>query len=226
MSRLLFIDDDQRLLAALLESFEDRGHACTGAATLASARSELARLDFDLILLDVMLPDGDGWDLLTELRQSGDTTRVIFLSARHRIDERVRGLQLGATDYIIKPFELPELEARVEVALRRERPNGAIEAFGLHMDLVRRRARLGDERLDLTPKEFDFLASLIRAGAGNVVPRDDLLRDVWDLDEAPKTNVIEVLVTRLRRKLDARGGPTVTTQKGVGYALAHGKDRS
>ncbi len=222
MARLLFIEDDERLRAALTQSFMDRGHECSGAATLADARRTLAIATFDLILLDVMLPDGDGWDLLSELRQSGDSTRVIFLSARHRIDERVRGLQLGATDYIIKPFELSELEARVEVALRREQPNGVLEACGLRMDMVTRRAHLENGRLDLTPKEFDFLASLIRAGVGNVVPRMELLRHVWDLEQSPGTNVIDVLVARLRRKLAARGGPTVETHKGVGYAIADG----
>ncbi|MEL6427602.1 MAG: response regulator transcription factor [Planctomycetota bacterium] len=224
MARLLTVEDDPRIRESLVEAFVEEGHACDQAADVRTARLHLASETYDLVLLDVMLPDGDGWELLEEIRERAASTRVIFLSAKHEVDERLRGLSLGAVDYVVKPFDLRELEARVEVALRRVVPSEVPERFGLRLDLLRRRAFLRGGLLDLTPKEFEFLTALLRADGG-VVERGDLLREVWDLDDADSSNVLDVLVARLRRKLRARRGPTVFTERGVGYGLREEVER-
>ena len=221
MARLLTVEDDPRVRASLVEAFAEEGHHCDEAGDLRTARERLAESRYDLILLDVMLPDGDGWDLLREIRDSARMTRVIFLSAKHEVAERLHGLTLGAVDYVVKPFDLRELEARVAVALRRTVTSELPEGFELRLDPLRRRAYLRDQLLDLTPKEFEFLAILLRA-KGETVEREALLREVWDLPHTDSANVLDVLVTRLRRKLRARRGPTITTERGVGYGLCEG----
>lgn len=223
MARLLTVEDDPRVRASLVEAFLEDGHHCDEAGDIRTARERLAAGSYDLVLLDVMLPDGDGWDLLREMREAADSTRVIFLSAKHEVTERLRGLSLGAVDYVVKPFDLRELEARVEVALRREVTSEISEGFGLRLDPVRRRAFLRTDLLDLTPKEFEFLAALLRA-RGEVVGRGALLHEVWDLPHTDSSNVLDVLVTRLRRKLRARRGPAIATERGVGYRLEEGNE--
>ncbi|MEM8710785.1 MAG: response regulator transcription factor [Planctomycetota bacterium] len=221
MARLLTVEDDPRIRASLVEALGEQGHECDEASSVESARERLACQSYDLVLLDVMLPDGDGWDLLREMREQSNATRVIFLSAKQQVAERLHGLSLGAVDYVVKPFDLRELEARVEVALRREIPAELPELFDLRLDVERRRAHLRGQILDLTPKEFEFLAVLLRA-RGRVVERDLLLQEVWDLEEPESHSVLDVLVARLRRKLRARRGPTVFTERGVGYGLREG----
>ena len=223
MARLLTVEDDPRIRASLVEAFVEQGHDCDEASDLGAARQRLAAERYDLVLLDVMLPDGDGWELLRELRERADATRVLFLSAKHEVGERLRGLSLGAVDYVVKPFDLRELEARVEVALRRVVAAELPEGFELRMDPLRRRAFLRDRLLDLTPKEFEFLAILLRA-RGGAVERAALLREVWDLPYADNANVLDVLVARLRRKLRAVRGPWIYTERGVGYGLRPWRD--
>lgn len=221
MARLLTVEDDPRIRASLVEAFVEQGHECSEAADLGSARRQLADSCFDLVLLDVMLPDGDGWELLNEMREAADPTRVIVLSAKHEVAERLHGLSLGAVDYVVKPFDLRELEARVEVALQRTVPTEIPERFDLRMDALRRRAFLRGRLLDLTPKEFEFLAMLLHS-KGAPVSRDTLLQEVWDLPNTDNSNVLDVLVARLRRKLKATRGPSVYTERGVGYGLKEG----
>ncbi|MEM7309021.1 MAG: response regulator transcription factor [Planctomycetota bacterium] len=221
MARLLTIEDDPRIRASLVEALVEQGHHCDQAGDLRTARERLASARYDLLLIDVMLPDGDGWDLLREMRDRADTTRAIFLTAKHEVAERLHGLALGAVDYVVKPFDLRELEARVEVALQRVVPSEVPECFDLRLDPIRRRAYLRGKLLDLTPKEFEFLAILLRA-EGGAVERDTLLREVWDLPDSESGNVLDVLVARLRRKLRATRGPTIFTERGVGYGLSEG----
>lgn len=223
MARLLTVEDDPRIRASLVEAFAEDGHVCDEASDMRTARARLEEGGYDLVLLDVMLPDGDGWDLLREMRERADGTRVIFLSAKHEVAERLHGLALGAVDYVVKPFDLRELEARVAVALRRVVPTELPECFGLRLDPLRRRAYLRDALLDLTPKEFEFLAILLRA-KGDTVDRETLFQEVWDLPNADNANVLDVLVARLRRKLRARRGPTVFTERGRGYGLGEGEE--
>ena len=198
MARLLTVEDDPRIRESLVEAFVEEGHECDEAADVRTARLRLEADTYALVLLDVMLPDGDGWELLEEIRERAASTRVSFLSAKHEVDERLRGLSLGAVDYVVKPFDLRELEARVEVALRRVVPSEVPERFGLRLDLLRRRAYLRGGLLDLTPKEFEFLTSLLRAD-GAVVERSALLREVWDLEDTDSSYGLDVLVARLRR---------------------------
>ncbi|MEM6676151.1 MAG: response regulator transcription factor [Planctomycetota bacterium] len=221
MARLLTVEDDPRIRASLVEAFAEGGHQCDEAADVRTARERLAETTYDLVLLDVMLPDGDGWDLLREMRDRADGTKVIFLSAKHEVAERLHGLTLGAADYVVKPFDLRELEARVQVVLQRSVESEPLECFDLRLDPLRRRAFLRDALLDLTPKEFEFLAILLRA-KGEVVPREELFREVWDLPHADNANVLDVLVARLRRKLRARRGPGIFTERGQGYGLEEG----
>ena len=180
--------------------------------------------DYDLLVLDGMLPGIDGLGLLAALRQSKQTP-VLMLTARIRVEDRVKGLQGGADDYLVKPFAFSELVARIQVLLRRARP--ARDAEGatvlglsdLEMDLMRRKATRAGRRLDLTAKEFTLLALLLRR-QGEVLSRTEIAEQVWDINFDSATNVIDVAVRRLRGKLDAPFERTLLhTVRGMGYVL-------
>ncbi|HVS17362.1 MAG TPA: response regulator transcription factor, partial [Planctomycetota bacterium] len=168
---------------------------------------------------DVMMPEVTGWDLLADLRERGRETPVIFVTARDSVEERVRGLRLGADDYVIKPFAFQELIARIEVVIRRRKELPPIEVGDLKLDLARRQARRADNAIDLSPREFDLLLALVRA-EGRTLTRTELLRDVWGIDGEPATNLVDVHIGRLRRKLDAHGPVLIHTVRGEGYRLA------
>jgi two-component system copper resistance phosphate regulon response regulator CusR len=182
--------------------------------------------DQDLIILDVMLPRMDGWGVLQALNQAGISTPVIFLTAKDQVEERVRGLELGATDYLIKPFSFAELLARVRNILRRS-PSSlestTLQVVDLEMDLLRRRVTRAGRRIDLTPKEFGLLELLVRR-QGEVLPRSLIASMVWDMNFDSDTNVIEVAMRRLRAKVD-EGFDTrlIQTVRGVGYVLEANK---
>ena len=182
--------------------------------------------DQDLIILDVMLPRMDGWGVLQALNQAGISTPVIFLTAKDQVEERVRGLELGATDYLIKPFSFAELLARVRNILRRS-PSSlestTLQVMDLEMDLLRRRVTRAGRRIDLTPKEFGLLELLVRR-QGEVLPRSLIASMVWDMNFDSDTNVIEVAMRRLRAKVD-EGFDTrlIQTVRGVGYVLEANK---
>jgi DNA-binding response OmpR family regulator len=194
------------------------------AATAGDAEEARERLagsgaPFDLILLDVMMPGRSGWEFLEEIRKGGDKTPVIFLTARHSVEERVKGLQLGADDYVIKPFELSELLARIEAVQRRRDAGLTIEVGDLRMDLARRTVVRGGQRIDVTPQEFDFLRVLVEA-RGRVLSRAELFEAVWGIRFDPGTNVVQVHVARLRRKNDRRAPMLIQTVVGQGYRIA------
>jgi DNA-binding response OmpR family regulator len=218
--RLLVVDDDPKfrsyISTGLAESGIDSVTAGDPAAALEVLRTD--KLGFDLILLDVMMPVKTGWELLVELRQEGRETPVIFVTARDTVEERIKGLKLGADDYVIKPFAFSELLARIEVAVRRRKALPPIEAFDLRLDLVRRQVTRGGKALELSPREFDLLLALVRAG-GETLSRSDLLRNVWGIEFDPGTNVVDVHIGRLRRKLDRQGTPLIHTVRGEGYRL-------
>lgn len=182
--------------------------------------------DQDLIILDVMLPRMDGWGVLQALMQAGVSTPVIFLTARDQVEERVRGLELGAADYLVKPFSFAELLARVRNVLRRGRPNtesSTLQVADLEVDLMRRRVTRAGRRIDLTPKEFGLLELLIRR-QGEVLPRSLIASLVWDMNFDSDTNVIEVAVRRLRAKVDEGFDVRlIQTVRGMGYVLDNGK---
>jgi len=203
----------------MVEGLTDSGLTCeTAADGPAGARRLEEDGPFDLILLDVMMPGQTGWSFLEELRARGDETPVIFLTARHEVAERVQGLRLGADDYILKPFDFSELLARVDAVQRRHRPS-QVSIGDLIIDLEGRVAHRGDRRIELSQREFDVLVALARA-RGRVISRDELLRRVWQIDFDPGTNVVNVVVARLRAKLGRKECPLIRTVVGEGYMIA------
>lgn len=178
--------------------------------------------DQDLIILDVMLPRMDGWSVLQALTQAGITTPVIFLTAKDQVEERVRGLELGAADYLVKPFSFAELLARVRNVLRRGPTaveSATLQVADLEVDLLRRRVTRAGRRIDLTPKEFGLLELLVRR-QGEVLPRSLIASLVWDMNFDSDTNVIEVAMRRLRAKVDEGFEVRlIQTVRGMGYVL-------
>lgn len=176
----------------------------------------------DLIILDVMLPGLDGWQVLQQLRARGHETPVLFLTARDQVEDRVKGLELGADDYLVKPFSFAELLARVRTVLRRGRSGAeatSLRVADLELDLLRRRVSRGGKRIDLTAKEFGLLELLMRR-QGEVLPRSLIASQVWDMNFDSDTNVIDVAVRRLRAKVDDPFEPKLLqTVRGMGYVL-------
>ena len=177
---------------------------------------------YDLAILDVMLPGLDGWSVLAGIRKAGKDMPVLFLSARDHVDDRVKGLELGADDYLVKPFAFSELLARVRTLLRRGAKASAAEllrAADLELDLLRRRVSRGGKRIELTAKEFALLELLLRR-QGEVLPRSLIASQVWDMNFDSDSNVIEVAMRRLRAKLDDNFEPKlIRTVRGMGYVL-------
>ena len=178
--------------------------------------------DYDLLVLDVMLPGMNGWQLLDILRQGGKHMPVMFLTARDQVEDRVKGLELGADDYLVKPFAFSEFLARVRTLLRRGKSgmeSTLLRVADLELDLVRRRVVRGGHRIDLTAKEFALLELLLRR-QGEVLPRTLIASQVWDMNFDSDTNVIEVAVRRLRAKVDdAFERKLIRTVRGMGYEL-------
>ena len=178
--------------------------------------------DYDLLVLDVMLPGLNGWQLLQTLRRGGHALPVLFLTARDQVEDRVKGLELGADDYLVKPFAFSEFLARVRTLLRRGKGNIEPEVLriaDLELDLMRRRAQRGGRRIDLTAKEFALLELLLRR-QGEVLTRSLIVSQVWDMNFDSDTNVIEVAMRRLRAKMDDDFEPKLLrTIRGMGYVL-------
>ena len=183
---------------------------------------------YDLVVLDVMLPSLDGWGVLQTVRRQGQEMPVLFLTARDQVEDRVRGLELGADDYLVKPFAFSELLARVRTLLRRGKTKEpeVLRAADLELDLMRRRVLRAGVRIDLTAKEFALLELLLRR-QGEVLPRSLIASQVWDMNFDSDTNVIEVAVRRLRAKVDEPFEPRlIRTVRGMGYVLeASGEPR-
>lgn len=177
--------------------------------------------DHELIVLDVMLPGLNGWQVLDQLRQGGKELPILFLTARDQVEDRVKGLELGADDYLVKPFAFSELLARVRTLLRRGRSREpeTLHVADMELDLLRRRATRAGKRIDLTAKEFALLELLLRR-QGEVLPRSLIASQVWDMNFDSDTNVVEVAVRRLRAKIDEPFQPKlIHTVRGMGYVL-------
>jgi len=220
--RLLIIEDDQAAAQAMARGLGEAGHevvhAADGAAGLEAARAGA----YDVLVVDRMTPAMDGLSMVERLRDGGETTPVLFLSALGEIEDRVAGLKAGGDDYLVKPYALPELLARVE-ALARRRETGSVQTLlrvgDLEMDLIGRCVRRGGREIDLQPREFQLLEYLMRH-AGQSVTRTMLLEKVWEYHFDPQTNVIDVHVSRLRSKLDKGfDRPMLLTVRGAGYRL-------
>lgn len=188
-------------------------------ATLDHARGALGEGGFECLLVDRMLPDGDGISLVAELRRRRDYTPAICLTARDRVDERVSGLSAGADDYLVKPFAFEELLARIEAVTRRRAGGDTLAVGDLAIDVAARRVTRGNTEIRLTAREFDLLRYLV-AHQGRVIGRTRLLEAVWDTTHDPGTNTVEVYVSYLRHKVD-RGfeRPLIHTVRGAGYTI-------
>ena len=216
-SRLLIVDDDPRLRRSLVQGLSEAGYDCLDAASAEEAQQLAARTPgLDLYLVDVMLPGASGWDFVAARREQGDTAGILFLTARDAVDERVHGLALGADDYLIKPFDFSELLARVAAVLRRRASTGRLRSGELVLDPLERRVEAGGRRVDLSPREFELLHTLLK-GRGQTLTRSELLRRVWDIDFDPGTNTVDVHVARLRRRLGAELAKRLRTVVGEGY---------
>ncbi|MGE0693083.1 MAG: response regulator transcription factor [Pirellulales bacterium] len=218
---LLVIEDDQVIGKSLRKGLQEAGHGCVWAKDGERGLELAEGQQFDAIILDLMLPGRAGLDVLRELRTNGIHTPVIALTALGSVDDRVSGLQAGADDYVVKPFALVELMARVEAVCRRtaSRPPAVVKAGPLTLDLATRRVTRDDKEIDLTPTEFSLLELLMRY-AGQVVTRRMLCEHLWETDWEGATNVIEVHINRLRGKLDKGYDESVIqTVRGRGYAL-------
>lgn len=215
---ILLLEDDVETAAALELGLLREGHRVTVAGTAPEALDLVGRLPFDVAILDVMVPGGSGYDVLAAIRSHVLNSRVLMLTARGSVRDRVEGLDRGADDYLVKPFSFAELSARVRALSRREEAT-ELRVGALRMLLTRQLAFVGDERLALTPTEFGLLSTLVRA-QGRTVSRAELLRDVWSYEFDPGTNLVEVHVNRLRRKLEASGlSALIRTVRSQGYAV-------
>jgi len=201
-------------------SLEEAGIAYEVAESAEDGLAQVAAASpgFDLILLDIQLPGKLGWDLLYDLRERGDEIPIIFISALEQTSDRIKGLRMGADDFLVKPIEFEELLARIEAVLRRRSTLEPIEVGDLKLDLVRRKAERAGEQAFLSPREFDLVLALASA-QGAVVSRDKLLADVWDIHFDPGTNVLDVHIGRVRKKLQRLGRPMIKTIRGQGYKL-------
>ncbi len=217
--RILLVEDDAELAGVLDAGLREHGHQVVLAGTLAEGRSRGLLGRFDVMVLDVMLPGGTGFELCRELRQRGVGTPLLMLTARDGVDDRVAGLEVGADDYLTKPFAFRELLARLK-ALGRRPPTPTperVSVANLEVDLSSRRVRRGGRQIELTAKEFTLLEFFI-LHRGQVVDRAAITAHVWDENHDPFTNVLEVLVGRLRRKIDDDFEPKlIHTLRGAGY---------
>lgn len=221
LGRILIIEDERKTAAFLRHGLEESDFAVEVCADGAAGMKSATAGNHDLIILDVMLPARDGWSVLSEMRRSGNRTPVLFLTARDNVKDRVKGLQLGADDYLVKPFAFSELLARVQSILRRSTGNqpDTQRMADLEIDLVHRRAVRGQHRLDLTPKEFALLALLARS-AGKPLSRELIAREVWEMEYEGTSNMVDVHVRRLRSKIDDPfERKLLHTVRGVGYVL-------
>jgi two-component system response regulator MprA len=218
--RLLVVDDDEDVRDSLHRALGYAGYAVATAANGADALSAVARAPVDLIIMDVLMPMLDGLDACRALRERGDDTPVLVLTARDAVDDRVAGLDAGADDYLVKPFALRELLARVNALLRRTQPLREVVGYAdLTLDLTARVASRAGQPVSLTRIEFALLELLVR-NAEQVLSYDVIMDRVWGYGEAPASNALQVFVAFLRRKLEASGQPRlVHNVRGIGYVL-------
>ncbi len=220
--RLLVVEDDATLGAVLVRGLTEEGHAVDHASTVAQADEALAVNLYDLLILDLGLPDGDGLDLCQQVRRGSSGLPILVLTARDGLSDKVLGLDAGADDYLTKPFAYPELAARVRALLRRPRETASpvLEAAGVRLDPAAHTVWRGAIMVPLTQREFSLLDYLLRY-KDRVCSREDLLEHVWDANYDGLSNVVDVHIANLRRKLDLPGEPDpIETIRGVGYRIS------
>ncbi|PQO41028.1 response regulator transcription factor [Blastopirellula marina] len=220
MPKILVIEDQPNLLRSISRALAEAGFDAVSAASLTSAQGLLAP-NIDLVILDLMLPDGNGLDWLSELKATGNRTAVLVLTARDSINDRVAGLDAGADDYMVKPFAMAELLARIRMLLRRgaREPNAVISFGDLQVDLLSRTVKRGKQTLDLQNRQVELLVVLMKH-ANQIVTREMIAQAVWKENTATWTNVIAVNINQLRKKLEIPGRPAILhTIRGKGYLL-------
>jgi two-component system copper resistance phosphate regulon response regulator CusR len=219
--RILVVEDEKKTAAFLAKGLREAGFTVDLAPDGETGLEQASTTKFDLLIVDIMLPNKDGWDVVAELRRDGVRTPILFLTARDSVRDRVKGLELGADDYLVKPFAFSELLARVRSVLRRS-PDGEAQHLriaDLKLDLRHHKATRRDISLNLTPKEFLLLAHLVRS-TGEVVSRGEIAEHVWGIGFKTDTNVVDVVVRRLRAKVDDPfKTKLIHTIRGVGYVL-------
>lgn len=223
--RLLLVEDQSMAADYIAKGLKENDFVVDVANDGVDGLHYLLANDYDLAILDVMLPGMNGWKILELARQAGKTTPVMFLTARDEVEDRVRGLELGAEDYLIKPFSFSELLARVRVIMRRQAAHtpqveeSVLQICNLQLDFLKHRVMREGKRIELTQKEF-LLLSLLMRRSGEVLSRTVLAEQVWDMNFDPETNVIDVAIRRLRNKIDdGYDVKLLHTIRGAGYVL-------
>lgn len=219
--RILIVEDEKKAGANLRKGLTESGFVADVAEDGEQGLLSALTLEYDLVILDAMLPGRDGWSVLAEIRRHGKLTPVLFLTARGAVQDRVKGLELGADDYLAKPYAFSELLARVRALLRRrgERQPDTVQIADLQIDLLRHKVERSGTRLDLAPKEFALLSLFVRR-QGEILPRLIIAEQVWDMSFDSDSNVVDVAVRRLRRKVDDPFPvKLIHTVRGMGYVL-------
>lgn len=224
--RVLLVEDNLRLSTLVRRGLENEAFTVDGVGTIADAQAALDTVPYDAIILDLGLPDGDGLDLLKDLRAAENHIPVLILTARDGVDDRVKGLNAGADDYLLKPFAVEELAARLRALLRR--PDGvlglSLRVGNVSFDVNAREVRVGDELIKIARREMSVLEQLMRR-AGKVVPKDTLESKLYGFDEEVSPNSLEASVSRLRKRLIQVGARvSIHTLRGVGYLLSEDED--
>ncbi len=219
--RILIIEDEEKTAAFLSKGLKENGFSVDAVKNGVDGLNELEFGGYDLVILDVMLPLLDGWSVLAALRSKDIQTRVLLLTARDEVDDRVKGLELGADDYLVKPFAFSELLARIRTLLRRGAvvEQQVLKCADLEIDTVKHRVTRSGKRIDLTPKELQLLALMARR-PGEVLSRTVIAEQVWDMNFDSDTNVVDVAIRRLRNKVDDPFEiKLIRTVRGVGYVF-------
>lgn len=218
---VLIVEDEKKTANYLRKGLQESGFIVDAANSGNDGLYLALSKEYDLIILDIMLPECDGWSILTAIRKVGKKVPVLCLTARDSVDDRVKGLELGADDYLVKPFAYSELLARVRCLLRRSQTiqPEVIQVADLELDLVKCKATRSGQKLDLTQKEFLLLSLFVRR-KGEVLPRTFIAEQIWDMNFDSQTNVVDVAIRRLRRKVDDPfPNKLIHTVRGIGYVL-------
>jgi len=215
--RILLVEDEQKTGDYLKQGLSEAGYITDWVTDGLSGKHQALSEEYDLIILDVMLPKLDGWNIINDIRKSGKTMPILFLSARDQIEDRVKGLELGADDYLVKPFAFAELLARIKTQQKED--SNIITIADLELDLRKRRVTRAGQRIDLTAKEFALMELFMRR-RGEILPRALIASQIWDMNFDSDTNVVEVAIKRLRNKIDSNFSPKLIQNiRGMGYVL-------
>lgn len=220
--RILLVEDEQKTGDYLKQGLSEAGYITDWVTDGLTGKQYALSEDYDVIILDVMLPGVDGWHIIEAVRKNGKSMPILFLTARDQIEDRVKGLELGADDYLVKPFAFAELLARIKSLLRRgqqREDSNLISIANLELDIRKRRVTREGQRIDLTAKEFALMELFMRR-RGEILPRALIASQVWDMNFDSDTNVVEVAIKRLRNKIDSNFTPKLIQNiRGMGYVL-------